>query len=222
MEAFEATRFDHAFSVSYSQGGEDLALLGVIGATSSGKYLDIGAHHPSRFSVTRLLYEHGWSGVNVDANPALIPEFLRTRPQDISLAAWVGDPPAHDRKKFYVFEEAALSTASLEYRDRYVSEGNAISTVIETPVITLAELIRRYLDDIAPTLLNVDCEGGDEEVLRSGDWGTHRPHIVVVETTGDVRASLSSASVRFLVGKGYEPLFVLPMATVLRDAAGDG
>jgi hypothetical protein len=74
VEIAEVSGFDHAVSISWSQGGEDLALLSLLGM-ELGSYLDIGSHHPSRFSVTRHLYQRGWSGVNVEANSALIPEF---------------------------------------------------------------------------------------------------------------------------------------------------
>ena len=81
LHAWERTHFDHDFTVSYSQFGEDLALINLIG-DRTGRYLDIGAHHPSRFSNTRLLYERGWSGVNVEANPELISAFEKARARD--------------------------------------------------------------------------------------------------------------------------------------------
>jgi hypothetical protein len=37
---------------SYSQEGEDLILAGLIGDRPRGFYVDIGAHHPHRFSNT--------------------------------------------------------------------------------------------------------------------------------------------------------------------------
>jgi hypothetical protein len=72
VETYETTGFDHAFAVSWSQGGEDLALLSALQGIYNGCYIDVGAHDPSRFSVTRHLYQRGWSGINVDANPHLI------------------------------------------------------------------------------------------------------------------------------------------------------
>src|SRR5690348_6482057 len=55
-----------AFAVrSYSQEGEDLILARLLENTPSGLYVDIGAHHPFRFSNTRLLYERGWHGINI-------------------------------------------------------------------------------------------------------------------------------------------------------------
>ena len=76
MEISTLTRFDHAVSVSWSQGGEDLALLHMFPNQPHGNYLDVGAQHPDRFSVTRHLYERGWSGINVEANPKLMQKFF--------------------------------------------------------------------------------------------------------------------------------------------------
>jgi hypothetical protein len=89
-EIAEATGFDHAVTVSWAQGGEDLALLHALNGQKSGRYIDIGAHHPSRFSVTRHLYQLGWSGVNIDANEALIQSFNDARKRDINLCLAVG------------------------------------------------------------------------------------------------------------------------------------
>jgi hypothetical protein len=49
VETFEMTKFDHGFSVSWSQAAEDLAILVVLGDIQEGRYLDIGARHPTSF-----------------------------------------------------------------------------------------------------------------------------------------------------------------------------
>ena len=53
---------------SYSQDNEDLFLNEYFEKISNGFYVDIGCHHPKRFSNTYLLYKKGWKGVNIDAN----------------------------------------------------------------------------------------------------------------------------------------------------------
>lgn len=83
----EVSKFDFDFNVSWSQGGEDLAFLHMILDYHDGFYIDIGAHHPDRFSVTRHLYQSGWHGINVDANPDLKMNFVRRRPRNLSVNA---------------------------------------------------------------------------------------------------------------------------------------
>ena len=49
-EVSEISRFNHAISISWSQASEDIALLNVFESKKNGNHVDIGAHHPSRFS----------------------------------------------------------------------------------------------------------------------------------------------------------------------------
>lgn len=69
----------------YSQEGEDVILARMFEHQSSGFYVDIGAHHPRRFSNTRLLAEKGWRGINVDPLPGVMKLFRKDRPADINL-----------------------------------------------------------------------------------------------------------------------------------------
>ena len=49
-------------SLCYSQEGEDMILSKIFGGQKSGFYVDVGAHHPLRFSNTYLFYLRGWGG----------------------------------------------------------------------------------------------------------------------------------------------------------------
>ena len=63
---------------AYSQEGEDLILKRYFGSQKkTGFYVDIGAHHPFRFSNTALLREMGWTGINVEPSPDLIENFYK-------------------------------------------------------------------------------------------------------------------------------------------------
>ena len=50
--------------MSYAQSGEDQIVLDICGY--GGRFLDIGSFHPTHLSNTRLLYEHGWTGVMIE------------------------------------------------------------------------------------------------------------------------------------------------------------
>ena len=61
-------------NISYSQEGEDLILERFFEGKEIGFFVDIGAHHPMRFSNTYIFYLKGWRGINVDATPgSMIP-----------------------------------------------------------------------------------------------------------------------------------------------------
>jgi FkbM family methyltransferase len=218
VEAFETTKFDHGFSVSWSQAAEDLAILAVLEDIEEGRYLDIGAHHPTRFSVTRHLFQRGWSGVNVDANADLIPNFLNARPLDISINYCVGNR----EYQLSVFEETAISTVNQEWDAKFLKENNVRNSVRTVPGITLQKLLEEHFPTKGPDFLNVDIEGADLEALKSGNLNllprNLRPVWILVESIAPLANTVQNESVRLLVSWGYEVYLILPFACLLKLA----
>ena len=52
----------------YSQWGEDVYINEYFKKLEKGIYLDIGCFHPFMYSNTCLLFNKGWTGINVDIN----------------------------------------------------------------------------------------------------------------------------------------------------------
>ena len=77
------------FGITSSQNGEDVMIRGLFAGQRYGFFVDVGAHHPFRFSNTYLLYRAGWSGLNIDALPGTKRLFDRYRPRDITIEAGV-------------------------------------------------------------------------------------------------------------------------------------
>ncbi len=217
VESAESTGFDHAFTASWSQGGEDLALLSIFAGNVGGTYLDIGAHHPSRFSVTRHLYQRGWKGVNVEANQKLLNKFHDDRVKDTNLFCAVGERDYYD---FVVFKEPALSTYDQQWETKFVSEGNEIDRIDRVPGRRLRSIYDEYFETAAVDLLNIDAEGADFEILQSMDFMTlpraRFPRYIQVESEPPMVAALNIPSVKFLIGFGYECFLILPYATILK------
>jgi hypothetical protein len=71
--------------------GEDLLIDLYLRRMPPGYYVDVGAHHPFRFSNTFLLKERGWSGINIDPNPESIEAFRQFRPGEANVQALVSD-----------------------------------------------------------------------------------------------------------------------------------
>jgi hypothetical protein len=80
-----AYRWDSWQRSSWSQEGEDLILARIFGDKPDGFYVDVGAHHPKRFSNTYYFYRRGWRGINIDAMPGSMLAFNRLRPSDINI-----------------------------------------------------------------------------------------------------------------------------------------
>ncbi len=66
--------------ISYAQNREDLYLWALVGHRPGGTYVDVGCNDERLHSVTKLFYEQGWSGLNIDANESFAAGF-DIRPQ---------------------------------------------------------------------------------------------------------------------------------------------
>jgi len=191
--------------LSFSQFGEDLAVLRHF-ENRIGYFVDVGAHHPIRFSNTYLLYRRGWSGINVDANPDALELFRKKRPRDLSIHAAISDKI--EQVEFSLYAESALSR--IEVKSGPASVGNAtMPEPVKKIVLTTTTLEKLLSANLPPgkkiDFLNVDCEGHDLPVLASNDWSRFRPEVVAVE---DWEMGESSAIDRFLAGNGYALAFL--------------
>ena len=49
--------------ISYSQEGEDLVVDRLLNGKRNGFYVEVGCHHPYRYSNTFMFYKKGWRGI---------------------------------------------------------------------------------------------------------------------------------------------------------------
>lgn len=202
---------------AYSQEGEDLVLLRYLDYRRDGFFVDVGAHHPFRFSNTCLLYRMGWRGVNIDALPGSMRLFKKHRPRDINIEAAVG--LAAGVARYFMFNEPALNTFDPELAKERQAPPWRLIDEIDIPVRPLREILM----EVVPAgqkidLLTVDAEGRDYDVLRSNDWGRFRPGIVLAETRGRHFEDLSNDPIAvFLHSLGYAAVAKTYNTTFLMD-----
>ncbi len=200
---------------SYSQEGEDLVLGRLFEHRDTGFYVDVGAHHPKRFSNTCYFYKKGWRGINIDAMPGGMKLFERFRPRDINIEAAISRVPG--RLPYFVFNDPALSGFSERIaRQRDGRDGYYIKSTQHMDTVTLSWILGRYLPPgTVIDFLSVDVEGFELEVLRSNDWGLYRPRVVLVEILGETIEEICSGEIyRYLQGHGYE-LFAKTVNTAI-------
>jgi FkbM family methyltransferase len=190
---------------SFGQESEDLILTRMFDRQDKGFYVDVGAHHPFRFSNTYLLYRRGWRGINIDAMPGAMAAFRRWRPEDVNLECMVSSDTAP--RTFFQYDEPALNTVSEELvRKREV---DAPHYRLVGQVMLEARRLADILADHVPPgrtidILNVDVEGHDLDVLGSNDWQRFRPKVIVAELIGTDFAEMEASPLyRFLTDRGY-------------------
>jgi FkbM family methyltransferase len=180
---------------SYAQNGEDLILSKIL-TGQKGFYVDIGAHHPFRYSNTYLLYKRGWDGINIEPTPGSKRLFDRLRNRDVNLELAVGKK---DKKKFYVFCDSALNTFSKKRANEVILSGQSkLRTTLTLQITPIEKLFNEHIPNKKIDLLNIDAEGMELEILKTNDWKRFKPTIVVVENIGN-----NSNINKFLSFKGY-------------------
>jgi FkbM family methyltransferase len=186
--------------VAWAQDGEDLFLDE--GLPSEGFFVDVGAHHPDRFSVTRKLSDKGWVGVNIDVSPDFTALFAARRPRDINVRSLVG---TRGEGEFWHFDEAALSTLDAQRAEQLVAEGWRLGSRESLPVRTLTDILDSVGTPATIDLLSVDVEGADLDVLMSLDWRTRRVSRCLVELAVPACAVAEHPIAVFLAERGLSP-----------------
>jgi FkbM family methyltransferase len=192
--------------LSFAQEGEDVLLCELAGYNSNnlGFYVDVGAHHPCRFSNTAVYYLKGWRGINIDAEPNSMKLFRRHRPNDINLEIAISS--SETERLFYRYNEPALNGIDCDRRSEFANTRFRLKEKIRLTTRTLCSILLEYCPKLPkPNFLSVDVEGHDLEVLRSNDWGLFPFEWVLTECGNrDVLSTLGSETYHYLKGVGYE------------------
>ena len=192
------------FETSYSQSGEDLiinyvakVLLGI----KEVSYIDVGAMHPCAYSNTYHFYEKNETGICIEANPNLIPDFHKYRPNDnIINAGVVGAKSKEEKLKFYIFNDHSLSTFDEnEAVKNSKINGNKIIDKIYVKTITLNSL----LETKTPTFISIDIEGLDFELIKSIDFEKYKIPIICIETNDHITEEKNYTLINYIENQGY-------------------
>lgn len=201
-KTLKKTNFLGFASISFSQEGEDIILGKLLEGVENGFFIDIGAHHPIRFSNTYKFYLKGWRGMNIDAMPNSMGLFNKYRKEDINLEI----PIAKEKKtmSFYTYNEPALNTFSEEL----AKERGEAKKIYQLETNPLSDILDKYLPSNIKKIdfLSIDVEGLDLEVLESNNWDKYKPTIIVIEsltTAKDIKTSLNCEVAQYLNTKNY-------------------
>lgn len=194
---------------SYSQTGEDsiiahiVTLLGI--PFDQCTYLDLGANQPKEMSNTYFFYAKGASGVLVEANPYLAQKLHTVRSRDVVLNNCVGVVSG----KMVGFNILNVDGLSTQGDVNEIMRNNPVVRVeetVEVESISVPDIAQKYFRQ-APTILNIDLEGIEMEVLNSIDFCEFRPLIIITEmipySMQLVVGNKNQEIVDYLKDKGY-------------------
>lgn len=188
---------------SYSQEGEDMILRRIFENINSGFYIDVGAHHPKRFSNTYYFYKKGWRGINIDAKPGSMSLFNKVRPNDINIEIAIS--LESKLLEYHMFKESALNTFDENIATARKSNSSYIGSV-KMETYKLADLLEKNFDkNTHIDFITIDVEGFDLHVLQSNNWDKFRPKYLLVECANVELYNISESDVyKFICGIGYD------------------
>ncbi len=205
---------------SFAIQGEDLILREMLQYAQNGFYVDVGAHHPFRFSNTYLFYKQGWSGINIDAMPNSMNLFNRFRPRDINIECGISNGGG-GIMTYYSFNEPALNGFSPVLETKYNHHPlYHLIDKIPIPMRTLKSILDEHLPAHTQIdFMTIDVEGLDLEVLQSNNWEKYRPKIILVESWDSTLDNLFSNPIYlFLSSRNYELLAKTINTLIFKEA----
>lgn len=188
---------------SYSQEGEDLILRRIFESQSAGFYVDVGAHHPMRYSNTYFFYKRRWRGINIEPNPDSARLFHKYRRRDINVQCGVSDQDG--QLKYYMFNDSALNSFDENLSHQRDVGVYRITETCDIAVRRLESILDELLPrDVAIDFMSVDVEGRDLQVLQSNNWERYRPRVLLVEAMSFDLATVEGEPIhRFLTNNSY-------------------
>ena len=167
---------------SYSQFGEDRFIADFFKDKKNGFYIDIGCFHPIMFSNTCLLFNNGWSGINIDLNQISIDLFNMIRPKDYNFCAAISNN-IEEKDLFFDHDLSPVNTIQKSFYDS-ANKDIAFKKLIKKKVVTtqFSDIAKKVTSLSKINFLNIDCEGHDYNILSSIDLNRYSPELICIET----------------------------------------
>lgn len=143
--------------------------------------MEVGANEPREMSLSAALYDLGWRGLLIEADPELADRLRAYRPEDVVINAAASD--SNENLNFYRVPGTGLGTLDEQEADVARQRGFEVVT-ITIAARTLDSLIEEYLEQTATTdihALSIDVEGAEAQVLAGLSLTRHRPWVICVE-----------------------------------------
>ena len=161
---------------TYAQRGEDLFIFNYMKKKKivNGTYVDLGAFHPIKYSNTCLLFNNGWSGLNIDLNQTAIDYFDIVRPKDNNICCAI----SNKEEKIKVFINSIFSpinTINKKHAKKFNFESkNELSYTVKAKKFN--SICKKKFD-----FLDIDIEGSDFMVLKSINLKYFKPKLICIE-----------------------------------------
>jgi len=213
--------------ISYSQGGEDAVLEGLLQRlewVTQNKlrrlsYIDIGGFHPETHSNLYHFYrERAWRGSIFEPNTVHNGIFAQQRPEDVLFNYAVAAVPGDAR--FLIFSDGDSSnTINADFAVRKEqAQGTPIAITRVVQCVTLKQAIamhqERFTEEIG--VISIDAEGEDLAIIEAFDF-SYRPLFFLIEDEPKLAFTGQSPITRQMRAHDFVPVAATVMTTVYID-----
>ncbi|HEY7822925.1 MAG TPA: FkbM family methyltransferase, partial [Acidimicrobiia bacterium] len=173
--------------ISYAQNGEDVRIWHAFGPATAQQpdgpltYVEVGANEPREMSLSAALYDLGWRGLLIEADPELADRLRAYRPGDVVMNAAASDAEAN--LIFYRVPGTGLGTLDEQEADSARERGfDVVTTTVAAR--RLDDMLEEFLQQVGATdihALSIDVEGAEAQVLAGLSLTRFRPWVICIE-----------------------------------------
>ena len=197
----------------YAEFAEDVMVNRILKKIKKGFYVDIGAYHPYKGSLTYNLYNRKWNGMNLDISKSSIDLFNIARPSDININCAVSE----FNGETYYYENSPINQ-----QNSLISQDDN-QKKIKIQSYKLSEILKmQNINSV--DYINIDTEGNELEVLMGIDFDKINPTLFTIEDNSfDLNNEIKKKKIIFLKEKNYELINIIgvTMFFVKKDSVSE-
>lgn len=197
----------------YAQCAEDLILIALYQAlvekghvpdAMGGYCLEIGANHGFSGNNTVLFEKYfGSQCILVEANPDLLDDLRKSRPQSTVIHAAVVDTQV-DHVDLSICNHHEISSLNRDFVERWHDGSVGLRDLISVPAVRINEILEEYIpENQRINYLSIDVEGYDLRIVKDIDFSRWRPIFVQMEPSEHYTPGESQNMRFYMETQGY-------------------
>jgi len=200
---------------SYSQIGQDLAVIEYYKSKKSGYFVEAGASDGITLSNTYLLEkEFGWCGICVEPVPEVFCKLVVNRPNSKCYSSALFSESGKD-VTFDVAAWSLISGVSDYISPLWKTRVNNDKTQITVKTATLMEILDNASAPKFIEYLSLDTEGTEFEILKNFDFSKYKFGLIDIEhnhiepTRTHIRTLLTSNGYSYIQANEFDDCYKL-------------
>lgn len=177
--------------LSFAQNFEDVLLWRVLGHIDNGVYIDVGAGHSSIGSVTKLFYDAGWNGINIEPFLDGYANLFESRPRDINIQKCATDI-AGKSIDLIDAKSKGLPKSQIKNKNKVLESDSCVDGLTVD-----GDTLNNIWDDSNLSevhFLKIKVDGMEAEVLRGIDLSANRPWVILIQDVGPNLSKINHGS----------------------------